>query len=79
MYQPQRIACSTPMSPPARKPRTACTSERKRWFIPTITRRPYFSLAWSTRSTPASVSASGRSHSTCAPAARAETTWISCR
>src|SRR6266566_2160569 len=24
VYQPQRIACSTPMSPPARKPRPAC-------------------------------------------------------
>src|SRR5207245_615469 len=77
--QPPRSACNPPRSPPARNPRTACTSERNRWFIPTITRRPYRSLAWSTRSTPASVSASGRSHSTWAPAARADTTWISCR
>src|SRR5213595_1192520 len=46
------MACSTPMSPPARNPRTACTSDRKRWFMPTITRLPYFSLACSTRSTP---------------------------
>src|ERR1051325_1398258 len=37
VYQPPRIACSRPMSPPARNPRTACTSERNRWFMPTIT------------------------------------------
>src|ERR1043166_6318332 len=58
------------MSPPARNPRTACTSERNRWFMPTMTRLPYFSLACSTRSTPATVSASGRSHSTGPPPAR---------
>ncbi len=79
MYQPPRIECRAPSSPPVRNPRTACTSLRKRWFMPTSTALPARSRAARIRSMPSAVRASGRSHKTSTPAERAVITCTSCR
>ena len=67
------------LAAPQESARSACTSLRNRWLFATTTFRPLFAAAARIRSTPRLVSASGRSHSTCTPAASALSTCGSCR